>query len=249
MKRNISLSCAREGSGIIVALIFFDVSQRRASSRVETVSRFLPLPAFRIHQTAKVSMLIETTFKQLGVLSEMLWLMRKPNKRSKRLKANIVAWTSSAVSVNLSLSELKPNQIQILRSVHECRHRYVHGRARVCSQARRNAIHAGLVLMCCSWVMSWGMWRGRAGPELLRCSFVYPDGFQMLASDRSATERWGSSPTVWGLSQVARIKAALSGILEKNMGLLCNNFTLGDLKYKMLKLLMRTNIVFTAITS
>lgn len=110
---NISLSCAREGSGIIVALIFFDVSQRRASSRGETASRFLPLPAFRIHQKAKVSMLIETTLKQLGVLSEMLWLMSKPNKRSKRLKANIVAWTSSAVSVNLSLSELRPDQIQI----------------------------------------------------------------------------------------------------------------------------------------
>lgn len=37
------------------------------------------------------------------------------------------------------------------------------------------------------------MRRGRAGPELLRCSFVYTDGFQMLASDRSATERWGAA--------------------------------------------------------
>lgn len=215
---NISLSCAREGSGIIVALIFFDASQRRASSRVETASRFLPPPAFRIHQTAKVSMLMETTLKQLGVLSEILWLMSKPNKRSQRLKANIVARTSSAVSVNLSPSELRPDQTQILTSVHERRHRRVHGRARVCSRARGNAIRAGLVFMCCSWVMSWGMWGGRAGPELLRCSFVYPDGFQMLASDRSATERWGSSPTVWGSSQVARIKAVLSGILGKKHG-------------------------------
>lgn len=142
---NISLSCLREGSGIIVALIFLDVSQRRASFQVETASRFLPLSASGIHQTAKVSILIETTLKQLGVLSEMVWLMSKPNKSSKSLKANIGAWTSSAVSVNLSLSELQPNQIQILRSRHESRHRYVYGHARVCSHARGNAMHAGFV--------------------------------------------------------------------------------------------------------
>lgn len=59
----------------------------------------------------------------------------------------------------------------------------------------------------------------QSGVSALRCSFVYPDGFQMLASDRSATERWGSSPTVW-----ARIKAALSGILEKTW--LCSVITL-----------------------
>lgn len=67
--------------------------------------------------------------------------------------------------------------------------------------------------------MSWGMRRGRAGPELLRCSFVYTDGFQMRASDRSATERWGGGGAAQqfvGSSQQARIKAALSGILEKH---------------------------------
>lgn len=83
-------------------------------------------PPFRIQQTAKVSMLTETTLKQLDVLSEIVWLMCKPNKRSKRLKANIVGWTPSAVSVNLSFSELQPKQIQILRSGIESRRRYVH---------------------------------------------------------------------------------------------------------------------------
>lgn len=38
-----------------------------------------------------------------------------------------------------------------------------------------------------------GCGEGRAGLELLRCSFVYTDGFQMLGSDWSATERWGAA--------------------------------------------------------
>lgn len=190
--------------------------------RGEPVRNHIQVPAsppFRIHQTAKVSMLTETTLKQLEVLSEMVWLMSKPNKSSKRLKANIVDWTPSAVSVNLSLSELQPNQIQILRSGHESRRRYAHRHARVCSHAHGNAIHTGfrasLVFMHCSVSDVLGDAERQSGVWALRCSFVYPDGFQMLASDRSATERWGSSPAVWGLSQQARIKAALSGILEK----------------------------------
>lgn len=151
---NISLSCLREGSSVIDALIFFDVSQRRASSQVETTSRSCLFSPCSFHQTAKASTLTETTLKQLEVLSEMLRLMSKPNKNSKRLKANIVDWTPSAVSVNLSLSELPPNQIQILKWGHESRHRYAHGHTRARSHARGNAIHtglgAGLVFLCCS---------------------------------------------------------------------------------------------------
>lgn len=135
---NISLSCLSEGSGEIDALIFFDVSQRRTSSQVQTTSRLLPLPlvAF-IRRAAKASTLTETTLKQLEVLSQMLRLMSKPNKNSKRLKANIVDWTPSALSVNLSLSELQLNQIKIPRWRHKSRHGYVHG------HTCRNAIHTG----------------------------------------------------------------------------------------------------------
>lgn len=67
-------------------------------------------PPFSVHQIAKASTLTETTLKQLEDLSEMLRLMNKPNKSSKRLKANIADYTPSSLSVNLSLSELQPNQ-------------------------------------------------------------------------------------------------------------------------------------------
>lgn len=191
-----------------------------------------PDPAFppcSIHQTAKASTLTETTLKQLEVLSEMLRLMSKPNKNSKRLKANIVDCTPSVVSVNLSVSELQPNQIQILRWGHESRHRYVHGHTCACSHARRNAIHTGFGAVWCScvalWVMSWGMRRARAGPELLRCSFVYADGFQMLASDRSATERWGAAQQFGAWASRPGLRQLYLEYL-KNMALLCNNFAI-----------------------
>lgn len=111
-------------------------------------------PPCSIQQTAEASTLTETTLKQLEVLSEMLRLMSKPNKNSKRLKANIVDWTPSAVSVNLSLYELQPNQIEILRWGHKSRHRYVHGHTRARSTRTRKCnthrFEAGLVFLCCS---------------------------------------------------------------------------------------------------
>ena len=233
---NISPPCLKDGSGIIDALIFFDVSQG-PFSKLKPHLGLCVFSALRNHQTAKVSMLTEATLKQLEVLSGMLWLMSKLNKSSKSLKANIVDWTPSSVSENLSISELRPNQIQILRSRHESRRRSAHGHTRVCAHTHTEMQYtwvSGPVWCSCIalWVMSWGMRRGRAGPELLRCSFVYPDGFQMLASDRSAAERWGSRPAVWVLGQRAKIKVALSGILEKkqNMVLLfnyCNCFQRG----------------------
>lgn len=63
-------------------------------------------------------------------------------------------WTPSAVSVNLSLSERPPNQIQTLRWGHKSRRGYAHGHAR--ARARRETQHtrgffsAGLA--CCSCV-------------------------------------------------------------------------------------------------
>lgn len=62
---------------------------------------------------------------------------------------------------------------------------------------------ASLVFMRCSVNDVLGDAEKQSGVWALRCSFVYPDGFQMLASDPSATERWGSSPAVWRLSQQA----------------------------------------------
>ncbi len=158
----------------------------------------------------------------------MLRLMSKPNKNSKRLKANIVDWTPSAVSVNLSLSELRPNQIQIPRWGHESRHRYAH--TLVHAHTHEEMQHTqvlGLVWCSCValWVMSWGMQRGRAGPELLRCSFVYADGFQMLASDRSATERWGAAQQFGAWASRPGLRQLYLGHL-KNMALLCNNFAI-----------------------
>lgn len=124
-------------------------------------------PPFRIQQTAKVSMLTETTLKQLDVLSEIVWLMCKPNKRSERLKANIVGWTPSAVSVNLSFSELQPKQIQILRSGHESRRRYVRRHAHTHTERQYTQVSGPVWCSCVAlWVMSWGMRRGRAGSEL-----------------------------------------------------------------------------------
>lgn len=227
---NISLSCLREGSGVIDALIFFwcftEERQFSGWNHIQVPAS----PPCSIHQTAKASTLTETTLKQLEVLSEMLRLMSKPNKNSKRLKANIVDWTPSAVSVNLSLSELRPNQIQILRWGHKSRHRYALGRTRARSHARGNAIHTGSgAIFWCScvapWVMSWGMRRGRAGPELLRCSFVYTDGFQMLACDRSATERWGAAQQFGACASKPGLRQLYLGYL-KNMALLCNNFAI-----------------------
>lgn len=65
------------------------------------------------------------------------------------------------------------------------------------SRAHGNAIHTSWVPFWHSWaalwVMSWGMWRVRAWPELLRCSFVYTDGFQMRAGDWSSAEHWGAA--------------------------------------------------------
>lgn len=70
--------------------------------------------------------------------------------------------------------------------------------------------------------MSWGMRRGRAGPELLRCSFVYTDGFQMLARDRSATERWGAAQQFGASANKPGLRQPYLGYL-KNMALLYNN--------------------------
>lgn len=178
------------------------------------------------HQLAKASMVTETTLKQLEVLSEILWLMSKPNKNSKRLKANIVDWTPSVVSENLSLSELGPSQTQIpeMRTQEQtqiCAHR------RTRTHACGNAIQTGLRLAWCScavlWVMSWGMRRGRAGPELLRCSFVYTDGFQMLSSDRSATERWGAAQQFQACASKPGLRQLYLGCLKNR---LCNNFAI-----------------------
>lgn len=138
-------------------------------------------PPCSIHQTAKASTLTETTLKQLEALSEMLQLMSKPNKNSKRLKANIVDWTPSAISVNLSLSELQPNQIQILRWGHESRHGFVQGPAH--THTHGNAIHtgfgAGLVFLCCSLSDVLGDAERQSGawaPPLLLClRWWFPD--------------------------------------------------------------------------
>lgn len=70
--------------------------------------------------------------------------------------------------------------------------------------------------------MSLGMQKGRAGPELLHCSFVYTDGFQMLASDRSATERWGAAQQFGACASKQGLRQLYLGYL-KNMALPCNN--------------------------
>jgi len=66
--------------------------------------------------------------------------------------------------------------------------------------------------------MSWGMRRGKAGPELLRSSFVYTDGFQMLASDWSSTERWGAAQQFRALASKLGLRQLYLGYLE-NMAL------------------------------
>lgn len=156
----------------------------------------------------------------------MLRLMRKPNKNSKRLKANIVDYTPPALSVNLSLSEWRPNQIQIPGWGQQSRHSYAHRHTCACAHANDNATHTDLELVWCScvalWVMSWGIQRGRAGPELLRCSFVYTDGFQMLASDRSTAERWGAAQQFGACANEPGLRQLYLGCL-KNMTLPSNN--------------------------
>ena len=86
--------------------------------------------------------------------------------------------------------------------------------------------HRGSGPVWCScvalWVMSWGMRRGRAGPELLRCSFVYTDGFQMLASDQSATERWGAAQQFGACASKPGLRQLYLGYF-KNMALPSNN--------------------------
>ena len=54
--------------------------------------------------------------------------------------------------------------------------------------------------------MSCGKQRGTGEkePEFLHSSFVYPDGFQMLVSDRSATERHGGTRQPGGPVPAAR---------------------------------------------
>lgn len=134
-----------------------------------------PNAAF-IRRTAGPETLTGTTPKHLGVLSQMLRLMSKPNKNSKRLKANIVEWSPSP---NLSVPGLRLNQTE---KDPESRQR--------CST---HGFWCGFGALASLSGDAPGMQRGRAGPELLRCSFVYADGFQMLASDRAATERWGAA--------------------------------------------------------
>lgn len=91
---------------MIDALIFLMFHRGEPVLRFKPHPGFFPLTPCRIHQTAKTSTLTETTLKQLEAFSEIPRLMNKPNKNSKRLKANIVDWAPSAVSANLSLSEL-----------------------------------------------------------------------------------------------------------------------------------------------
>lgn len=175
---NISLSCLGEEWSAIDPLIFFLFHQFSGLNHIQVLAPPPPPPSSSFHQTTETSTLTETTLKQLEVLSEMLRLMTKPNNNSERLKADIVHWTSSAVSVNLSHSELQPNQIQILRWGHnEQTHTHTHMHTDTLVHAHVHRFGSGL--LCCS--LSDVLWdaerqSGARAPPLLLClRWWFPD--------------------------------------------------------------------------
>lgn len=81
--------------------------------RAETRARFLLHLHSEFTRRLRLAPLTAATLAQLGILSETVRLMSKPNKSSKRLKANIVDRTQAVLSVNLALSEPGPNQTKV----------------------------------------------------------------------------------------------------------------------------------------
>lgn len=92
--------------------------------RTRITCRFQLLPHSEFTRLRRFALLTAVTLAQLDILSETLRLMSKPNKSSERLKANILDWTPSALSVNLSLSKPQPNQTQVRGSGHDSGRRY-----------------------------------------------------------------------------------------------------------------------------
>ena len=181
----------------------------------------LSLSPRRVQQTAKASTLTETTLKQLEVLSEMLRLMSKPNKNSKRLKANIVDWTPfRCICKSISFwTAAKPNRDPEMRTREQtqiC--------ARTRSRARGNAIHTGLVffsgpvLVFLCWSLSdvlgdaerqSGAW---APPLLLCLHWWFPDASQW-------SERYG---TLGGQPSSLWARASRPGLRQLYLGYLKN---------------------------
>ena len=187
-----------------------------------------PPPHFRsVQQTAKASTLTETTLKQLEVLSEMLRLMSKPNKNSKRLKANIVDLNPfRCICKSISFwTAAKPNRDPEMRTREQtqiC--------ARAGSRARGNAIHAGfffffrgpgLVFLCCSLsdvLGDAGRQSGAWAPPLLLClHWWFPDASQW--SERYGTLGWG-----WREQQPSSLwaRASRPGLRQLYLGYLKN---------------------------